>query len=68
MAAVCGALFGSYYGFISPDQWNLLLSIQFIAIIIVGGVGTIFGAHPRRAVHRRRAAVIERVQPAASRS
>jgi branched-chain amino acid transport system permease protein len=44
LAAMCGALFGSYYGYISPDQWNLLLSIQFIAIIIVGGVGTVFGA------------------------
>ena len=44
MAAMCGALFGSYYGYVSPDQWNLLLSIQFIAIIIVGGVGTVFGA------------------------
>ncbi len=44
MAAMCGALFGSYYGYISPEQWNLLLSIQFIAIIIVGGVGTVFGA------------------------
>ena len=43
-AAMCGALFGSYYGYVSPDQWNLLLSIQFIAIIIVGGVGTVFGA------------------------
>jgi branched-chain amino acid transport system permease protein len=44
MAAMCGALFGSYYGYVSPDQWNLLLSIQFIAIIIVGGVGTVFGS------------------------
>ena len=44
LAAMCGAVFGSYYGYVSPDQWNLLLSIQFIAIIIVGGVGTIFGA------------------------
>lgn len=43
-AAMCGAIFGSYYGYVSPDQWNLFLSIQFIAIIIVGGVGTIFGS------------------------
>jgi len=43
-AAVSGALVGSYRGYISPDEWNLLLSIQFIAIIIVGGVGTIFGS------------------------
>jgi branched-chain amino acid transport system permease protein len=43
-AAVAGALFGSYYAYVSPDQWSLLLSIQFIAIIIVGGVGTVFGS------------------------
>ena len=40
-AARCSA---RYFGYISPDQWNLLLSIQFIAIIIVGGVGTVFGS------------------------
>lgn len=43
-AAVCGALYGSYYDYVTVDQWNLFLSIQFIAIIIVGGVGTIFGS------------------------
>ncbi|HEX7167446.1 MAG TPA: branched-chain amino acid ABC transporter permease [Acidimicrobiales bacterium] len=43
-AAVSGALLGSYRGYLSPDEWSLLLSIQFIAIIIVGGVGTIFGS------------------------
>lgn len=42
-AAMAGALFGSYFGYVSPDQWNLFLSIQFIAMIILGGVGTIFG-------------------------
>lgn len=44
IAAVSGALFASYFGFIHPDQWNLILAIQFIAMIIVGGVGTIFGS------------------------
>lgn len=43
-AAVSGALFGSWFGYLNPDQWSLALSIQFIAIIIVGGVGTIFGS------------------------
>lgn len=43
-AAVAGALYGSYYNYVSPDYWNLFLSIQFIAVIIVGGVGTIFGS------------------------
>ena len=44
LAAMGGALFGSYQQFVSPDEWSLFLSIQYIAIIIVGGVGTIFGA------------------------
>ena len=39
-----GALFGSYQQHVSPDDWTLLLSIQYIAIIIVGGLGTIFGS------------------------
>lgn len=43
MAGLAGALQGSYVGFSSPETWNLLLSIQYIAVIIVGGVGTIFG-------------------------
>lgn len=44
MAAMGGALFGSLLQYVSLGQWNLFLSIQYIAIIIVGGVGTIFGA------------------------
>jgi branched-chain amino acid transport system permease protein len=41
--AVAGALYGSYQQFASPDEWTLFLSIQYIAIIIVGGTGTVFG-------------------------
>ena len=44
LAAMAGALFGAYQQFVQPDGWDLFLSIQYIAIIIVGGVGTIFGA------------------------
>lgn len=44
MAGVAGGLFGAYQQFVSPTDWSLFLSIQFIAIIIVGGLGTIFGA------------------------
>ena len=43
-AAVAGALYGAYYNYVSPEHWNLFLSIQFIAVIIVGGVGTLFGS------------------------
>jgi branched-chain amino acid transport system permease protein len=44
IASVAGALFGSYQQFVSPGEWTLLLSIQYIAIVIVGGLGTIFGS------------------------
>lgn len=44
MAAVAGALFASYQQFVQPDSFSLFVSIQYIAIIIVGGVGTIFGS------------------------
>jgi branched-chain amino acid transport system permease protein len=44
IAAVAGALFGSYQQFVSPEEFGLSVSIEYIAIIIVGGLGTIFGA------------------------
>lgn len=43
-AAAAGALYGSYLRYASPDQFGLLFSIQFVAMIIVGGIGTIFGS------------------------
>lgn len=47
-AAIAGALYGSLQQFVSPTEFGgqlgLFLSIQYIAIIIVGGVGTIFGS------------------------
>ena len=47
-AAVAGALYGSYLQFVDPEQFGgvrgLFLSIQFIAMIILGGVGTVFGS------------------------
>jgi branched-chain amino acid transport system permease protein len=44
MAAVAGALFASHQQYVEPTAWDLVLSIQYIAIIIVGGIGTIFGS------------------------
>ena len=44
LAAMSGALYGSYLNYVSPDYWSLFLSIQFIARLIVGGVATIFGS------------------------
>jgi branched-chain amino acid transport system permease protein len=43
MAGVSGALYASYVSFAQPGEWSLLLSIQFVAAVIVGGMGTVAG-------------------------
>jgi branched-chain amino acid transport system permease protein len=43
MAGVSGALYASYLSFAQPGEWSLLLSIQFVAAVIVGGMGTVAG-------------------------
>ena len=42
--AVAGALYGTLQQFVSPTEWNLFLAIQYVAMIIIGGMGTIFGS------------------------
>jgi len=44
LAGIGGALFNLAIGFIAPDSFNLLLSVSFLAAIVVGGLGTIWGA------------------------
>jgi len=43
LAAVAGAMSANYNRFVSPGEFTLVLSIIYIAIIVVGGVGTTFG-------------------------
>lgn len=43
LAASAGALYGSYKQFVSPEDFGLLLSIQFLAMVLVGGAGTLCG-------------------------
>lgn len=43
LAGISGALYASYLTFVVPSQWSLLLSIQYVAAIIVGGMGTVLG-------------------------
>ena len=43
LAGVAGALFASYVGQLEPEYWDLLLSVEFIAIILIGGAGTVAG-------------------------
>ncbi|MBL4646317.1 MAG: branched-chain amino acid ABC transporter permease [Hyphomicrobiales bacterium] len=43
-AGLGGALFGHYLGYISAEGFTILLSIQFLAMIIIGGLGSVTGA------------------------
>jgi branched-chain amino acid transport system permease protein len=45
LAAMAGALFGVYQQYVEPDSsFGLTVSIQYVAMIIVGGIGTLFGS------------------------
>lgn len=44
LAGVAGALYGSYQRFVNPGEFTLFVSIAYIAMIVVGGAGTIFGS------------------------
>lgn len=43
-AGVAGALVYTITGFIEPTSFNLLLSVQYIAMVLIGGVATISGS------------------------
>lgn len=43
LAGIAGALYGHYLQFISPDQFNILQSIDLLLMIVVGGVGSVHG-------------------------
>jgi branched-chain amino acid transport system permease protein len=43
IGGLSGALFATRQGFINPESFLLLLSILFIAAVVVGGAGNIYG-------------------------
>lgn len=43
LGGLSGALFASYLREVQPDFWGLDLSIQFLAMIIIGGIVSIIG-------------------------
>jgi branched-chain amino acid transport system permease protein len=43
-AGCAGALIYSIIGFFEPSTFGLLLSVQFIAMVLIGGAGTVSGA------------------------
>ena len=43
-AGVAGALLAAYQSYVLPTQWGLALSIQYVAMIVIGGLGSVAGA------------------------
>ncbi|KAB2916366.1 MAG: branched-chain amino acid ABC transporter permease [Hyphomicrobiaceae bacterium] len=44
LTSLAGALFAYYRGFVSVEAFSLFLSIQYVAMIIIGGMGSVLGA------------------------
>src|SRR5699024_5754668 len=44
MAGLTGALLSAYMGHLSPGQWGLMLSVEYIAMAVIGGLGSVGGA------------------------
>lgn len=42
-AGIGGALYAHYLGYVSVEAFSLLLSVQFIGMIIIGGLGSVMG-------------------------
>jgi branched-chain amino acid transport system permease protein len=43
-AALAGSLYGLLQQYVSPTEFGLFLAINYVAMIIIGGLGTIFGS------------------------
>jgi len=43
MTSISGCLFAYYRGFVSVEAYSLFLTIQYVAMIIIGGLGSILG-------------------------
>jgi branched-chain amino acid transport system permease protein len=44
ITALGGALYAHQIQFVSPEQFNLGLSIEFLMMIVIGGIGSLHGA------------------------
>jgi len=41
---IAGGLYAYYTSYVHPEHFNIMLSVEFIAMIIVGGMGTVLGS------------------------
>jgi branched-chain amino acid transport system permease protein len=44
IAGVAGALYGTQFAFALPETWDLNLSVMYLAMVIIGGLGLVRGA------------------------
>src|SRR5258706_1368263 len=44
LMGAAGALFAHKIGYLAPDIFSVLLSIQFLLMVVVGGLGSLHGA------------------------
>ena len=44
ITGLAGALFAHYVRYLAPDAFDVLLSVQFVTIVFVGGLGSLHGA------------------------
>jgi branched-chain amino acid transport system permease protein len=44
ITSVAGCLFAYYRGFVSAEAFSLFLTIQYVAMVIIGGMGSVLGA------------------------
>ena len=47
-AGVCGVLYTYYFGIANYEQFQLIVSIDYLAMIIIGGLGSVLGIDLRR--------------------
>jgi branched-chain amino acid transport system permease protein len=44
ITSLAGCLFAYYRGFVSAEAFSLFLTIQYVAMVIIGGMGSVLGA------------------------
>ena len=42
-ASLAGSLFAHCYAFVSPESFNIFISVDFVIMVVVGGMGSIWG-------------------------
>jgi branched-chain amino acid transport system permease protein len=43
LASIAGSLFAHCYAFVSPESFNIFVSVDFMIMVVVGGMGSIWG-------------------------